>query len=74
MSRVVGRPLSRHVLRHRFASGLRAAGADLELIQEALGHANIGTTTTYAHLTTSARNAEVARLLEKLWKEPIEDS
>jgi integrase/recombinase XerD len=51
------------MLRHSFASRLRAGGADLHLIQEVLGHVDIRTTSMYAHLATPARLAEVARLL-----------
>jgi site-specific recombinase XerD len=63
VSPMVGRPVNPHMLRHSFASRLRAGGADLQLIQEALGHVDIRTTTMYAHLATPARLAEVARLL-----------
>jgi len=38
------------MLRHSFASRVREAGGDLQLIQEALGHSSIATTTMYAHL------------------------
>jgi site-specific recombinase XerD len=55
---------ARSVLRHSFATRLREHGADLQPIQEALGHADIGTTTIYAHLTTSKRRQDLARLLE----------
>jgi len=61
---IIGRPVAPHMLRHSFASRLRENGADLQLIQEALGHANINTTTMYAHLTTNRRRQELARLLE----------
>ncbi len=53
------------MLRHSFASRLREKWADLQLIQEALGHANIATTTMYAHLTTTRQREELARLLDE---------
>ena len=52
------------MLRHSFTTRLREHGADLPLIQETLGHADIGTTTIYAHLRTSERRPDLARLLE----------
>jgi integrase/recombinase XerD len=63
-SALVGRPVHPHMLRHSFASRLRAKGADLQLIQEILGHESIHTTTMYAHISTPLRTATVARLLD----------
>lgn len=52
-----------HLLRHSFASRLRENGADIALIQEALGHASITTTMVYAGMTTKRRHEELTRLL-----------
>ena len=58
-------PLDAFVALQAAAAGYATASDYiLALIQEALGHENLGTTMIYAHLSTKRQRADIARYLD----------
>jgi len=58
-----------HTYRHKYATDLLEAGANLKVVQELLGHANLGTTEVYLSIVNQGLH-DAVRLLDNHHQQP----
>jgi integrase/recombinase XerC len=65
-----------HLLRHTFATHMLDGGADLRVVQELLGHASVGSTQIYTHVSEAEKRRVYDDAFYKVWRSrrrPSED-
>jgi integrase/recombinase XerC len=63
VSPIVGKSVHPHALRHSFAARLMENDAPIDLVQHAMGHAYIRTTTIYTHVSSGKRRRDLEKYM-----------